>query len=427
MLYIVVPFGGITEIGKMKQSWEEEEMRRQRNDLGAGVGKAQGVKPIEKASAVGYRKDIYNSMRCISVKNRDTRRYIVSLSGSGFILELEGKIGGKIYELCGEGRDGLIGVVRGYKGVGGVYAFVNIEKKKVYIGSSNDLAGRMGDYKNMYINNKSLLKDVKAGNWEGFIIIVILKEEEKEERIRREYGIISRVREITGVRLYNVFIRKEYQESYGEKVTLARGVGVLGDTREKIRKKAIEQGRGERQKEYWFKEGLEHQLANKVRLIDTKTGLSQVVLVSMVPSITGGSNYGVWDSMEKNTIYKGRYIIKGQEIRNKEVILEDKETGEKRVVELGEVPGITGGTRKGVWEAIKGNRIYKKRYELKYIEEKKATQVLIRVENTTDGSIKEVEMKEAVELTKGTEDGIRKAIKKGNKYKKRYLLSFLTC
>ena len=33
--------------------------------------------------------------------------------------------------------------------MGGVYAFVNSEKKKVYIGSSQDLARRMENYRNM--------------------------------------------------------------------------------------------------------------------------------------------------------------------------------------------------------------------------------------------------------------------------------------
>ena len=271
----------------------------------------------------------------------------------------------------------------------------------------------------------------------GFEIVIISKVRDKEEQLEMEYTLIRRVMKSKRIKIYNRFKDIEENRMYGEfikrevgnanmRIGIYRQLKELGTfsekTKEKIRRNAIAQRSGERLKEYWFKEGLEHQLSNKVRLIDTKTGLSQVVLVSMVPSITGGSNYGVWYSMKKNTIYKGRYIIKGQEKRNKEVILEDKETGEKRVVELGEVPGITGGTRKGVWEAIKENRIYKKRYELKYVEEKKATQVLIRVVDTTDESTKEAEMKEAVELTKGTEDGIRKAIRDGRIYKKRYLL-----
>lgn len=174
----------------------------------------------------------------------------------------------------------------------------------------------MENYLNMELDNKSLLRDVKAGDWGGFKIVIISKVIDKKEQIEREYLLIRRVMESKGMKIYNRLKDSEENKMYGEFKKKGEGnanmrIGIYRQlkeqgtftekTREKIREKAIEQGRGERQKEYWFKEGLEHQLANKVRLIDTKTGLSQVVLVSMVPSITGGSNNGVWNSMKEKT------------------------------------------------------------------------------------------------------------------------------
>lgn len=52
-------------------------MNINRKDLGAGVGKAQDVKPLERVSAGRYRKDIYNMMMN-SLRNRDTKRNYVS-------------------------------------------------------------------------------------------------------------------------------------------------------------------------------------------------------------------------------------------------------------------------------------------------------------------------------------------------------------
>ena len=57
-----------------------------------------------------------------------------------------------------------------------------------------------------------------------------------------------------------------------------------------------------------------------------------------------------------------------QDRKKKEVILEDNKTGDVRVVQLGEIPGITGGTREGIWGAIKNKRIYKRRYIMKYVK-----------------------------------------------------------
>lgn len=55
-------------------------------------------------------------------------------------------------------------------------------------------------------------------------------------------------------------------------------------------------------------------------------------------------------------------------INYKEVIIEDTLTRKRRVVPLGEVPGITGGSKEGIRKALKKGNKYKGRYLLKYIE-----------------------------------------------------------
>ena len=346
-------------------------MRWQRTDLGAGVGKAQDVKPIEKASAVGYRKDIYNSMRCISVKNRDTRRYIVSLSGSEVILELERVIGRKIHSLCGEGEEGLKRGISQYKGIGGVYVFVNLKKDKVYVGSSSDLSARLRFYVSRVKINKGISKDTKRG-WDGFMTGVVLKEDDKTRREDEEYSIIRKVKESLRFKIYNVFVRKEDKERYGVKVTLRRRTSVTKGTREKMRKRmkeiARERGYGERQRGYWFKKGEESKGAKRIWVIDIVKGIMFSGIISEVIRRVGGSYEGVGYARGENTIYKGRYIFRETQGMYAEVIIEDTKTGEIKVVNKKDAPTEVGGKERGVLYAIKRGNKYKGRYRIRDIK-----------------------------------------------------------
>ena len=49
-------------------------------------------------------------------------------------------------------------------------------------------------------------------------------------------------------------------------------------------------------------------------------------------------------------------------------MLENVETGDIRLVPLKDVPLITEGTRDGVMKAIKKGNLYKKKYRISYVE-----------------------------------------------------------
>lgn len=356
-----------------------------------------------------YIRERDSSMIMISYMNRYTRRDYVYLSGfKSLIMELERIMGREVWDFGGEGREGLNRVRSMYNGLGGgVYAFVNIRKSKIYIGSSKDLARRMENYFNMEIDNKSLLKDVKARDWGGIEIVIISKVRGKEEQLEMEYTLIKRVMESKRIKIYNRFKDIEDNKMYGEfikkrvgnvnmRIGIYRQLKELGTfsekTREKIRRNAIRLGSGERLKEYKLKAGLENLNAKRVKVLDILTRKVFIGIIEEVINKTGGTRLGILNSMKNNTIYKKRYIIekvemveeenavekgggnKGQfktgkdNIKYREVMLENVETGEIRVVPLKEVPEITEGTRDGVMKAIKKGNLYKRRYRISYIE-----------------------------------------------------------
>lgn len=280
-------------------------MNINRKDLGAGVGKAQDVKPLERVNAGRYRKNIYNMMMN-SLRNRDTKRNYVYQGTQDLILELERVMGRKIHELCGEGKEGLKRVILKYKGIGGVYAMINLKNNKVYVGSSSDLSARFRFYVSRIKINPEMTKDTERG-WDGFIIVIVLKEEEKTRREDEEYSIIRKVLKSLIFPIYNVFVRKEDKERYGEKVTLLRRILVMKEgvrgvdkwvnryiIKGKMSRIAKERGYGERQKKYWFKKGVEHPKARKeeIRIIDIETGLSKVVQILEASKETEGSRVG---------------------------------------------------------------------------------------------------------------------------------------
>lgn len=257
---------------------------------------------------------------------RFNSRYIIKDDLTNLLMRV---MGGKILELCGEGIEGLDRVIDQYEGLGGIYALVNMEKDKIYIGSSKNLARRMEDYKYMEINNKGLKKDIKESNWEGFQIVIILREEDKIKRKDLEYSIIRKVRLSSTFTIYNIFERKEDQERYGEKVTLRRITAVTKETREKLRKKANrlkkglvsrsqrekmiriakERGYGMRQRRYWFKSGEENIRAKKIRVVDIREGTEFSGTVKEVVRRTGGSRHGIRYSIKNGARYRGRYEL----------------------------------------------------------------------------------------------------------------------
>ena len=206
-------------------------------------------------------------------------------------------------------------------------------KRKVYIGSSNNISRRMREYENKTIINKELLEEVDKRNWEGFRIIVLLKEDDKEKRVIKEYEIIGRVNRLEGVELYNVFINKEDQEKYGERIRLVRGRRVSDETR----KRMVRPGSGERLKEYWFKGGVDNINAKRVRVLDMITGEVQEVIQKEVPGVTGGSIRGVELALENKRIYKKRY----------ELSYVGGEEGKKRKVTKGKGRDNPGGFKRG--------------------------------------------------------------------------------
>ena len=203
----------------------------------------------------------------------------------------------------------------------------------MYIGSSNNISRRMREYENKTIINKELLEEVDKRNWEGFRIIVLLKEDDKEKRVIKEYEIIGRVNRLEGVELYNVFINKEDQEKYGERIRLVRGRRVSDETR----KRMVRPGSGERLKEYWFKGGVDNINAKRVRVLDMITGEVQEVIQKEVPGVTGGSIRGVELALENKRIYKKRY----------ELSYVGGEEGKKRKVTKGKGRDNPGGFKRG--------------------------------------------------------------------------------
>lgn len=191
----------------------------------------------------------------------------------------------------------------------------------------------MREYENKTIINKELLEEVDKRNWEGFRIIVLLKEDDKEKRVIKEYEIIGRVNRLEGVELYNVFINKEDQEKYGERIRLVRGRRVSDETR----KRMVRPGSGERLKEYWFKGGVDNINAKRVRVLDMITGEVQEVIQKEVPGVTGGSIRGVELALENKRIYKKRY----------ELSYVGGEEGKKRKVTKGKGRDNPGGFKRG--------------------------------------------------------------------------------
>lgn len=51
----------------------------------------------------------------------------------------------------------------------------------------------------------------------------------------------------------------------------------------------------------------------------------------------------------------------------------DTQTGKENVIAKSRVPEITGGTYSGVKKAMKDGRVYKKRYRMRYVEEGEKT------------------------------------------------------
>ena len=226
--------------------------------------------------------------------------------GHEVIGKIEAVMGGKVEEVCGEGMGGIRRGKEKYRRVGGdsprtksvqkghssepsgVYAFIDERKERAYIGSSKNISRRMREYENKTIVNNKLLEEVNERNWEGFRIIVVLKEDDKEKRVRKEYEIIGRVNNLEGVELYNVFINKEDQEKYGERIRLVRGRRVSDETRERMGRP----GAGKRQKGYWFKGGVGNKNARRIRVIDMETGETKEKTRKEVVEELGGD--GIW-------------------------------------------------------------------------------------------------------------------------------------
>lgn len=303
----------------------------------------------------------------------------------------------------------------------------------MYIGSSKNISRRMGEYENRTIINKELKKEVNERNWEGFRVIVVLKEDNKEERIRKEYEIIGRVKELEGVGLYNVFIRGEDQEKYGEKIRLVRGRRVSDETR----KRMIVPGSGERLKKYWFKGGVDNKNARMIKVIDTETGETKEMTRKEVIEEMGGTGYGVMKALSDGKKYKGRYelmdvekVRRGKKAR-KMVKVIDTLKKEEYEIKLEEVKEKLGGSLSGAGESIINKGKYKKRYILSYVEESglkrenlKGRSREVRIEDLQTGSIRVIEITKSPELTGGSYSGVEKAIRDGRIYKGRYIVSY---
>ena len=259
------------------------------------------------------------------------------------IYILLGKVIGK-YQItdCGIGLEAISRLILDWRGVGGVYIFVNLRTGRIYVGSSSDISKRMGYYKGEGKKNLNLSKAIKKYGWSAFRTIVISIPGGRETRLRWEYKIMNLLKK-SGIRLYNRFMAEKDRLRYHD--LKGRGVGGVDRlmkryilVREKLRKIAIERRYGEKIKEYRYKKGEEHKGAKRIRVIDVIKGIMMEGIKKEVVKRMGGSRSGLRESMGKGTIYKGRYIIKENKMGNKEVILEDKLTGKVSVVEQKKVP-----------------------------------------------------------------------------------------
>ena len=320
-----------------------------------------------------------------------------------------------------------------YRRVGGIYLFIDEIKGKVYVGSSNNISRRMGEYENKTIINKELLEEVDERNWEGFRIIVVLKEDDKEKRVRKEYDIIGRVKDLEGVELYNVFINKEDQEKYGERIRLVRGRRVSDETR----KRMVRPGSGERQKEYWFKGGVDNKNARRIKVIDTETGETKEMTKKEVVEKMGGTEFGLMKALSDGKKYKGRYeLMDVEKVRRvnktrKMVKVIDTLMKEEYVIQLEEVREKLGGSKLGARESIMNKGKYKKSYILSFVEESglirenlRRRYREVRIEDLQTGTIRVIEKTKSPELTGGTYNGLAKAIRDGRIYKGRYIVSY---
>ena len=195
-----------------------------------------------------------------------------------------------------------------------------------------------------------------------------------------------------------------------------------------------------------------------VKVIDTIMKEEYVKKLEEVIEKLGGSKSGVIRSILDKRKYKKRYILSYVDEGNREKVegsgfkrgklnrryrevrIEDLITGSIRVIERTKAPELTGGTYDGIGRAIRDGRIYKGRYIVSYSGEDETRLVHlreefraglkkgikykeVRVEDTVTGLIRVIRQKDAPELTGGSSDGVRDAIKRGNKYKGRYILS----
>lgn len=226
----------------------------------------------------------------------------------------------------GTGLEGIKRVISLYKGVGGIYLYINSEKRRVYVGSSSNISRRIREYKDGSIHNSTLKRHIRKYGWEEFRILVISIPGGKSTILRWEYKIMNLIKESGIIGLYNRFKSERDRRMYesllrrdikgvnrmiNRYIRLIRTgeIRVSRRARGKMSNRAKERGAGERLREYWFKKGEENPNARKIRVIDTKTGLSQVVLVSQVQRITGGSRVGIWKAIKEGITYKERYVL----------------------------------------------------------------------------------------------------------------------
>ena len=133
-----------------------------------------------------------------------------------------------------------------------------------------------------------------------------------------------------------------------------------------------------------------------MKVWDTRTGEVLTGILKEVAELIRESVKGLSEALKRGNKYKGRYIITGIEtedkvlglkrekegarkhsglfkagrlnVNYKEVRIEDVKTGEVWIGPQSEVPDRVGGSRSGVIEAIKKGNKYKGRYILKRVE-----------------------------------------------------------
>ena len=225
-------------------------------------------------------------MGWMGLQRRQSKRFNSSNRNSTQLYDILSRVVHLSVEEVGSGLEGIKRVISLYKGVSGVYIFVNIRKKRVYVGSSLNISERMKFYKNMGKVNINLLREVKKNGWSGFKVIVI-KVGGGMTTIRKwEYKIMNLIKDSGIMKLYNRFTSEKERVWYhnlikkgvrGADKWVNRYIIIKG----KMSRIARERGYGERQRGYWFKKGVEHPRAgkDKIRVIDIETGTSQVLIL----------------------------------------------------------------------------------------------------------------------------------------------------